>query len=316
MTEAYRPWVVPFWTRYWTTLRPYLFAVSGSAGLVGLAASGAGRGALTGSTLVFLVAYGLGQAVTDADQTDTDAISAPYRPLVRGEVRPADVRIVSLVGLAGCGTWLAVLNPWTLVPTVLAVAGLVTYTSLKRRWWGGPPWNSAIVALLPVTGWLVGGGDPLDALAAGRVRLAMVSVFGTYAAFVLLGYLKDMAADRLTGYETVPVRFGRGRAVVLSAVFAGFGLLASLWLVLDGARGPWVVVWSAGVVLIARAHALAAGVRRDEDAYPAIVSVVLGFTLLHFGEACALRPSLFPAALLLALGSLVLLVDRPVQRQI
>jgi len=46
-----------------------------------------------------------------------------------------------------------------------------------------------------------------------------MSVFGTYAVFVLIGYLKDVEADRATGYQTIAVRFGRRAAVLVSSVF-------------------------------------------------------------------------------------------------
>ena len=44
----------------------------------------------------------------------------------------------------------------------------------------------------------------------------------------MLGYLKDVEADRATGYDTLPVRFGRPRAVAASAAFCAVGLAGSL----------------------------------------------------------------------------------------
>ena len=71
-----------FWRGFGVTLRPYLMFLSLAAGAVGLALTDLGAiGFLY--ALAFLVTYGLGQAVTDAFQIDTDALSAPYRPLVR-----------------------------------------------------------------------------------------------------------------------------------------------------------------------------------------------------------------------------------------
>lgn len=314
---TYRPWSPGFWSRYWTTTRPYLFLVSGSAGLVGLAAvPDNGLLATAGSLVVFLLGYGLGQAVTDVDQVDTDALSAPYRPLVQGEVRPDDVRVVSLAGLGLGLAWLFALNPWTLVPTALMVAGLMTYTSMKRRWWAGPTWNSAIVALLPLTGCLVGGGDLLDALTTPTVPAAMLSTFGTYGAFVLLGYLKDVTADRATGYQTMSVRYGRRATVALSTMYGGLGLTASAALVLSVGPGPWVPIWTVGAALMVNAHRRAWHVRRDEDAHPAIVRVVLGFIGVHLGEAVALRPDLLAPAVGLAIAGLALMTARPSRSQV
>ena len=99
-----------FWRGYWITLRPYLFFVSGAAGMVGLGLAQLPTWIRLAGTAAFLLTYGLGQALTDTTQTDTDAISSPYRPLVRGEIDVKDVRAVSLTGLAACGVFFGVLN--------------------------------------------------------------------------------------------------------------------------------------------------------------------------------------------------------------
>ena len=147
-----------FWSCYLVTLRPYLMPISGSAGVCGLAlVEDLDYGTFALGAVTFFFIYGFGQALTDVFQTDTDAISAPYRPLVRGKIQRRDVLLVSLVGLAGCGAIFLVINPWTLFPSSLAVVGLVLYTWFKRQWWGGPPWNAWIVATLPVIGVMFGG---------------------------------------------------------------------------------------------------------------------------------------------------------------
>ncbi|MBM3297987.1 MAG: penicillin-binding protein 2, partial [Candidatus Aminicenantes bacterium] len=50
--------------------------------------------------LPLFLSYGFGQALTDCFQTDTDSLSAPYRPLVRGTISRGQVLAVSLGGLA------------------------------------------------------------------------------------------------------------------------------------------------------------------------------------------------------------------------
>ena len=68
-------------------MRPYLLFVSGASGLVGLALADSLVGpSLLVAALPFFLSYGLGQAITDTFQTDTDALSSPYRPLVRGAI--------------------------------------------------------------------------------------------------------------------------------------------------------------------------------------------------------------------------------------
>jgi 4-hydroxybenzoate polyprenyltransferase len=296
------PTTAAFWRGYWLTLRPYLFFVSGASGLLGLAlAPGLGRVALLAAFAAFFFSYGLGQAVTDVFQTDTDAISSPYRPLVRGEIARAPVLLISLMGLGLCAVVMAVLNPLTLALSALAVAGLLTYTSFKRRWWAGPFWNSWIVALLPAIGFLCSGVALGPALASRTLQAAMLSVFFSYAVFVLLGYFKDISADRATGYRTLPVVAGWRVSVATSALFALAATAAGIWLLVQigipaagirPAAGAGLVFWLVGVLLLARAHVLMLRMRGEEEAHRAIAPAVRGHVLLHLGLAAAVRPEL------------------------
>jgi 4-hydroxybenzoate polyprenyltransferase len=301
----------------WLTGRPYLMFVSGAAALAGLAL---GRAPIAHVVLAFVVlflSYGLGQALTDVFQTDTDALSAPERPLVQGAIDKRTVLIASIGGLTACAAVIVLLSPAAALPAAIAIAMLATYTPLKRRWWGGPPWNSAVVALLPLLGRTAGGTGLAEALTEGAVRAAMVSSFGTYAVFVLLGYLKDVEADRATHYNTVPVRFGRHAAVVGSAAFALLGLAASVWLVRPRlAVSAGTALWSVGAVVLVAAHVLAWRSTSDEDAWPGIQASVHGFVALHLGEAAAIKPRWTLVAWMLFGASIVAMLQRPVRRQV
>jgi 4-hydroxybenzoate polyprenyltransferase len=154
---------VHFWKAFWLTMRPYLIFVSGAAGLVGLAFIESTNPART--LLAFFplfISYGLGQALTDCFQTDTDAISSPYRPLVQGIISKRQVLGVSLSGLLLGILILAYLNPFIPILGIVAVLGLLGYTFFKKRWWAGPFWNSWIVALLPIIGLMTGREDGLN----------------------------------------------------------------------------------------------------------------------------------------------------------
>jgi 4-hydroxybenzoate polyprenyltransferase len=314
-----------FWRAYGVTLRPYLFFVSGASGLVGLAMADELRPDTFWIAFAALFcSYGFGQALTDVFQTDTDSISAPYRPLVRGQIARRHVFGVSLGGLGLCAIVLLALNPWTLVLSAAAVAGLVSYTPLKRRWWGGPLWNSWIVALLPVLGLLC--GRPVELAAAGRLLLpGMASVFFSYAIFVLLGYFKDVEADRATGYQTLPVRYGRKVSVAVSVLLLAAAVTASGVLLLRGgallreADPRWVAgagLWCAGLVLLALAHVQIWATTRDEEAWRAIAQVVRGYVALHLGEATLLCPALAWPCLGLAALFQAALAARPCKEQI
>ena len=312
-----------FWPAFAVTLRPYLLFVSGVAGLVGLAVGPPlPREEFMLAFAAFFLSYGLGQALTDVFQTDTDALSSPYRPLVRGEIRRTAVLAVSLTGLVVCGAALALLNGWNLLLSALAIAGLVGYTPLKRRWWGGPVCNAAVVALLPAMAFLAAGGSAEGLLREPAPRAAMASVFASYAVFVLLGYLKDVEADRATGYRTIAVRFGRRATVAASAAFGLGAAAASACLVwrpfadVSPDKLPGAALWVAGLLLLLAAHFRAARVRTDAEAFPAIVLSVRGFLALHLGEASLLRPSLFPWAVVLFLAFEAALAARPCREQI
>jgi 4-hydroxybenzoate polyprenyltransferase len=292
----FRPSDPRFWGAFLVTTRPYLLPVSGAAGLVGLAISPPASGAATALAFAALFfSYGLGQALTDVFQTDTDARSAPYRPLVRGVVGKRDVLAVSLAGLLACGAALALANPWNLLLALLAVLGLLAYSPLKRTPWGGPPCNSAVVALLPAMGLLCGEPSPVRALRSPLLLPAMASAYFSYAVFVLLGYLKDVEADRATGYHTLPVRFSRRATVVVSLAHGLAAVAVSLLLLARGGIAPpsfpHLALWGAGAAGLLASHALAWKVRRDSDASPAVTASVLSFVALHLGEAALLRPA-------------------------
>jgi 4-hydroxybenzoate polyprenyltransferase len=306
-----------FWRSYAVTARPYLLFVSCAAGLSGLALASSLRWpALTAAASAFFLSYGFGQALTDTTQMDTDALSAPHRPLVQGLVSVRQVAAVSVLGLLLCAGVLAALSVWTLVLAGAGIAGLATYTWFKRRWWAGPLYNAWIVALLPIMGWLCGSPSWRDALASSALAATTVSVFFSYAVFVLLGYLKDIRADRATGYDTFAVRFGWRPTIASSAAFALIALVASAQLVSLASPPMALWMWLAGVLALVVAHVLLMRTREEEAAHAGIAFSVRGFILLHLGEASAARPELsWPALALYALFEIALAL-RPERSQV
>ena len=277
-----------FWRSYFITMRPYLLFISGAAGLVGLAFIP--EQSIVRVILAFVplfLSYGLGQALTDCFQTDTDAISSPYRPLVRGTVSRRQVFIISLAGLLLGAAILAYLNPVILIFGLLSIVGLLTYTFLKRTWWGGPPWNAWIVALLPIMGRLVDRGYQIKTFIDFGDRyslvffLSVIAVFFAYANFVVMGYFKDISADRVTGYRTFPVVFGWMPAALYSdltalvaAVFTGYALY------LLGFPSFWGTVVFAAAVVINLTAQVGIHLTRDESrSHKPIANVVRAFVL-------------------------------------
>jgi 4-hydroxybenzoate polyprenyltransferase len=310
--------MIAFIRAYVVTMRPYLLFVSGIVGIAGLAlapALPAGKTILLAAA--FCTTYGFGQALTDVFQIDTDALSSPYRPLVRGAIRRRSVLAVSFAGLLGSGVLFAVCNRLNIVLGMAAVLGLVTYTPFKRRWWSGPFYNAWIVALLFAIAFLCGGGS----LRAGArptepFVLALVAVFVGYACFVLVGYCKDVSADRATGYRTIPVVFGLGATAWIadSLAILAIALCAAILTRLPVAAAlPFAVAGAALTILgEARLHRLST----ENGAHRAIVPNLHGYVLLLTGVAVAARPA-WAVLLVLYYGAFVFVMRRrPMRGQI
>lgn len=298
-------WSLSFLRAYVITMRPYLLFVSGSAALVGLSfLPGPGAGRVVLAFVPLFLSYGLGQALTDCFQTDTDSISAPYRPLVTGAVSKRQVLTVSLVGLTAVVLVLAYLNPTILLLGAAAVVGLLTYTYFKRTWWGGPPWNSWIVAIIPVMGRMVDTEYDLALLVrpegahAVAFTLAVLAVFFGYANFVVMGYFKDISADAQTGYRTFPVVFGwRAAAVYGDLTAAASAALTArvLWLV--GVNVWAAALFVAGLALHVHAQIAMHRIRDESRTGTAIANGVRAFVLYCLAMSASNYPAWTPLLL-------------------
>jgi geranylgeranylglycerol-phosphate geranylgeranyltransferase len=288
-----------FWAAYWITMRPYLLFVSGAAGMVGLSFCGyASVIRMVAALIPLFFSYGLGQALTDCFQTDTDSLSAPYRPLVRGIVSKKQVVAISLLGLLLSLLILMRLNSAMLIPGILAVIGLLTYTFLKRTWWGGPPWNSWIVALLPIMGLLSEPDRRIASLFDLHNPLtlpflfALAAVFFGYANFVVMGYFKDISADRKTGYRTFPVVFGWTPTAIYSDITALAAALSvgGCLLTLGQTQIAALVVFAAALAINVHAQYKIHQTRSETESHGPIANVVRAFVLYCLTIVIACKP--------------------------
>lgn len=277
-----------FWKSYWITMRPYLTFVSGAAGLTGLAfIPDPDTVRIILAFIPLFLSYGLGQALTDCFQIDTDSISSPYRPLVKGTISRKQVLSVSLAGLLLSILILAYLNTVLIACGVLVVIGLLSYTKLKRTWWGGPPWNAWIVAMLPVMGLLTAGNSygsnstvPVSLYSLPFV-LAVGAIFFGYANFVVMGYFKDISADRKTSYRTFPVEFGWPATSIYSAVTATLAAACTGLVLLlgDSTNMVSIAVYMLALAVNLMAQVKIHGLRDESKAYGPIANVVRAFIL-------------------------------------
>jgi 4-hydroxybenzoate polyprenyltransferase len=216
-------------------MRVYLLFVSGVCGLAGMAIVSNFNFDIKTFLMTFLplfLAYGFGQALTDCFQVDTDSISAPYRPLCRKEVSPLSVGLISFLGLSILVSSLIYINFYNLIWGILSIIGLVSYTYFKKNYWfAGPFYNGWIVMLLPVMGYMSASGANLKELNNNKLLLLLMLTLFSYANFVLIGYLKDISADRATSYKTFPVVFGWNKTIFAGSLFVILSLLSCFLLI-------------------------------------------------------------------------------------
>jgi len=324
LVEQLSPLSYNFLKAYIVTMRTYLMFVSGITGIVGLVFINKLNN--LNATLIILasfLAYGCGQALTDCFQIDTDSISSPYRPLTQGIVSKNHFLALSLLGLIFCISVFVIHNPMNLLLGTSAGLGLATYTYFKRKFWAGPFYNAWIVAVLCIMAFECGeiGFGNLISLS---FILVVLSVFFGYANFVLSGYFKDIEADRATGYNTLPVKFGRKVSAYVSDVFAFLMIFFGLLVVIDETKSVNMTLFlnPALIFLIASSVVTIIGqiflhkVKTDEEAHPAIALVVHSYILQFAGLALLRKPEwLFFLSVFYA-GFIVVMKFRPEKNQI
>jgi 4-hydroxybenzoate polyprenyltransferase len=282
-----------FWKAYFMQMRPYLLFVSGIAGVAGIAMSASGvtpTWKIVAAFVPFFLGYGFGQALTDCFQTDTDKISAPYRPLSQGIISIRSVLTVSITGLMTSGIILFLLHPISFWLCLLSVAGLATYSYVKKHYWfAGPFYNAWIVMLLPTMGYFT-AMEVREANIPSYLFLSMAITFFSYTSFVLIGYLKDITADRETHYKTFPVVFGWKRTVQAGHVIA-LVTLVLFWYTYN-MYGYNLIFGIAGSLVLINGQVQAHYSRQkdEKDALVPILSTVRSFILLHIAIVLYFQP--------------------------
>ncbi len=316
---------VRFLKAYVITMRPYLMFVSGITGIAGM--SFASKIDITKTILIFIagfLSYGFGQALTDCFQTDTDSISSPYRPLTQGIVNKFHFFIVSCLGLSFCISILTFYYPTNILPGIIAGTGLATYTYFKRKWWAGPFYNAWIVVVLFLMCYQAGVEKSFLSFDNPVFPAAIVTVFFGYANFVLTGYFKDIEADRITSYNTLPVVYGRKLSSVISDVF-GFIAAASVFIILFIKTADLIpfselikplVFAAAGAGAEVYSQINLHFVETDDEAHKSITPCVHSYILLLSGIAVLNKSEWFIPLIVFYFLYLVIMKIRPVKQQI
>jgi 4-hydroxybenzoate polyprenyltransferase len=322
--DPYKPFSLNFIKAYLITMRPYLMFVSGVTGIVGLAFSNLdGQVKIISVILASFLSYGFGQALTDCFQIDTDSISSPYRPLTQGVVSKNHFIALSILGLICCISGFIIHNPINLLLGTVAGLGLASYTYFKRKFWSGPFYNAWIVGVLCIMGFMC-GENRFENIFNSGFYLVVLSVFFGYANFVLSGYFKDIEADRATGYNTLPVKYGRKISVLMSDLFAFLMIFFGVLVVINETKSfnitlfliPSLVFLIASLVLTITGQIILHKVKTDEEAHPAIALVVHSYVLLFTGLALLRKPEWLVFLIVFYIGFNVIMRLRPAKNQI
>ncbi len=300
-----------FWPNYFVHMRPYLLFISGIAGLSGMALGL--ENAPIGIEFIlafvaFFLSYGFGQALTDCFQVDTDTLSASYRPLSKGILSIKHVKIVSIAGLILCVIFLLIPNYRNILLGVLSIIGLSTYTTVKKKYWaGGPFYNAWIVALLPIMGYLVTTGANFSTLLNDSLFLVVLLNLFAYSNFVLIGYLKDISADKATGYRTFPVVWGWDKTVIVGFIISVISIILCALFINWSIISTSIFIIAGVLSLTGNVMALLSKSKTEEDATIPILMTVRSFILWNLAIITSIFPDwLIPGVIYFLLFELVL----------
>lgn len=311
---------IRFWRNYLIQMRPYLFFVSGVVGLAGMALTEDFNLISVSSFLAFTAlffSYGFGQAYTDCFQTDTDKISAPYRPLSKGILKVKDVKKVSLAGLILVAVTLVILNPVNLILCLLAIFGTWTYTVIKRKYWfAGPGYNALILTLMGLMGFLALHNSPLGEAFSIKTICLGALVFFSYSNFVLIGYLKDISADRATGYQTFPVKFGWVPTVWMGDLALLISSILYFYLIWDSELGLIIGIVALVLGITGQLSVHLVKEQKEENAAYAIVTTVRCMVLWLLGVVLTFNPGLWLFAVIFYIAFELVMYHRPMHGQI
>ncbi len=322
--KHHKAFSIEFAKDYLITMRPYLLFVSGATGICGMSFIGD----LSVTKIIFIffasfLSYGFGQALTDCFQIDTDSISSPYRPLTQGLISKKQVLSISMIGLIFCISIFSFYNPVNLLLGILSGLGLTTYTYFKKKFWAGPFYNAWIVSVLFLMAFLC-GSDLGEIANNPKLIYSLLAVFWGYANFVLVGYFKDIEADRPTGYNTLPVVYGRGIASVVSNIFGSLTIVFTILVFVNSSsfadlftRNNYaVIVLFTGIIIMILCQGFLYFIKNDSESSKAINLSVHSYIVLLSAIVILNKPEwIIPMVIFYGLFNLTIAL-RPAKNQI
>ena len=169
-------------------------------------------------------AWGFNQIFSDWCDRNEDAINAPHRPMVTGELKPLPAFAVSVAGLAAIAVVGYLMSPWTLAFLALGGALNIAYSLLKRV----PVLNCLVYACAISC-------CALFAIAGMAKRYPTLDEIGFVAAWIVPvhflmchnSYYKDVKGDREAGVRTLQTSYHKYVAELVSIAFVGLAIFAA-----------------------------------------------------------------------------------------
>jgi len=209
------------------------------------------------------------------------------------------------------------LNIWNTLICLLSIFGLATYSIIKKKYWfGGPFYNAWIVALLPIMGYISITGESILDLSALRLSYLIIMSFFSYASFVLIGYLKDISADRVTGYKTFPVVFGWNASVWVNNIFVILSVIFCFILVKISTIGIICMALASMIAISGQLYAHFTKTKEESNAFFPITSTVRSFIIWHIAVILTDHPEHIIAVAIFYFLFEVALYLRPEKEQI
>ena len=219
-------------------MRLYYCFVTGAATLAGVVTAHAYSSSIAWGLrdaavlAIGFLAWGVNQVVSDWFDRKEDALNAPHRPMVTGELAPRPALILSGSLMALFAVMAYLVSPVSLL--ILIVGGLLNLLYSLLKW--VPVLDTLIYATAITCCTFFGLSAHCDLMGNGGHWILPVLCFWGLPPHILMchnSYFKDIEGDRAAGLRTLPVlfpRFSLWLGMILSVAWSS--LLATPCLVL------------------------------------------------------------------------------------
>ena len=292
---------LPAWLRMW---RPHFIPFSLGAGLVGLflARDDPTFISVALGMAVCTTGYGVGVLTNDYVDREADAINAPDRPFVTGEVSPKrTMAFIAALVASTIGLSIAFV-PSVAIWTAAALVGHVLYELTKPIPMLGNVVNGFDIAVFALVGAAAGAPDAAWHDIPQSVLIAALLIGTVMSGFCLTGYFKDVPGDTAAGYRTLPVALGPRRARWFAPPFPIAAVAATLTIVAadpgllgaDGFNAAFLALLAVSVAAyaVSTRHLFAAP---EPNAYDALVWYTRASAIFALSLGALVEPGIFLA---------------------